>query len=102
VSAGTGAGELGATGRVVETMIPRRLDRLPWSRWHLLIVIGLGVTDPQLVPGLPPGRGGTTAPARGPGRRPPIAGGACALSRALCKSHSVPSRPISIEIGGAE
>jgi MFS family permease len=29
---------------VVETMIPRRLDRLPWSRWHWLIVIGLGIT----------------------------------------------------------
>ena len=25
-------------------MIPRRLDRLPWSRWHWMIVIGLGVT----------------------------------------------------------
>jgi MFS family permease len=36
--------DLGATGEVVETMIPRRLDRLPWSRWHWLIVIGLGVT----------------------------------------------------------
>jgi hypothetical protein len=30
---------LGATGAVVETMIPRRLDRLPWSRWHWLVVI---------------------------------------------------------------
>jgi MFS family permease len=36
--------ELGATGAVVETMIPRRLDRLPWSRWHWLVVIGLGIT----------------------------------------------------------
>ena len=27
---------------VIETRIPRRLDRLPWSRWHWLIVIGLG------------------------------------------------------------
>jgi MFS family permease len=26
----------------VETDIPARLDRLPWSRWHWLIVIGLG------------------------------------------------------------
>ena len=25
-------------------MIPRRLDRLPWSRWHWLIVAGLGIT----------------------------------------------------------
>jgi MFS family permease len=36
--------ELRATGAVVETMIPRRLDRLPWSRWHWLVVIGLGIT----------------------------------------------------------
>jgi MFS family permease len=26
----------------LETRIPARLDRLPWSRWHWLIVIGLG------------------------------------------------------------
>jgi MFS family permease len=32
------------TGAVVETMIPRRLDRLPWSRWHWLVVVGLGIT----------------------------------------------------------
>ena len=32
------------TGAIVETMIPRRLDRLPWSRWHWLVVIGLGIT----------------------------------------------------------
>jgi MFS family permease len=32
------------TGPVVETMIPRRLDRLPWSRWHWLVVVGLGIT----------------------------------------------------------
>src|SRR5689334_3665332 len=25
-------------------MIPRRLDRLPWSRWHWLVVVGLGIT----------------------------------------------------------
>ena len=37
-------GELGATGETVETMIPRRLDRLPWSRWHWIVVIGLGIT----------------------------------------------------------
>ena len=29
---------------VVHTDIPFRLDRLPWSRFHLLVVIGLGVT----------------------------------------------------------
>ena len=26
----------------VETRIPARLDRLPWSRFHWLVVIGLG------------------------------------------------------------
>ncbi|MCI3276455.1 MFS transporter [Streptomyces cylindrosporus] len=30
------------TGRTVTTNIPARLDRLPWSRWHWTIVIGLG------------------------------------------------------------
>ena len=29
------------TGRIT-TDIPARLDRLPWSRWHWLVVIGLG------------------------------------------------------------
>jgi MFS family permease len=29
-------------GRTIETQVPARLDRLPWSRWHWLIVIGLG------------------------------------------------------------
>jgi MFS family permease len=38
------AGDLGGTTRVVETMIPHRLDRLPWSRWHWRVVIGLGIT----------------------------------------------------------
>lgn len=28
----------------VETNVPARLDRLPWSRWHLLVVIALGIT----------------------------------------------------------
>ncbi|MFJ9054866.1 MFS transporter [Streptomyces sp. NPDC102409] len=33
----------GAPGGVtVTTRIPARLDRLPWSRWHWMIVIGLG------------------------------------------------------------
>jgi MFS family permease len=31
-------------GEVVHTRIPARLDRLPWSRWHWLIVTGLGIT----------------------------------------------------------
>ena len=28
----------------VTTDIPARLDRLPWARWHWLVVIALGVT----------------------------------------------------------
>ncbi|MFF5932129.1 MFS transporter [Streptomyces sp. NPDC012508] len=31
----------GSTGTVT-TAVPARLDRLPWSRWHWMIVIGLG------------------------------------------------------------
>ena len=31
-----------AHGATVETRIPARLDRLPWARWHWLVVIGLG------------------------------------------------------------
>jgi MFS family permease len=31
-----------ADAAVVETAIPSRLDRLPWSRFHWLVVIGLG------------------------------------------------------------
>ncbi|MEU3343535.1 MFS transporter [Streptomyces sp. NPDC006700] len=30
------------SGRTVTTDIPARLDRLPWSRWHWTIVVGLG------------------------------------------------------------
>ena len=36
---------LTATGdelRTIETNIPARLDRLPWSRWHWRILVGLG------------------------------------------------------------
>lgn len=29
---------------IFETMIPARLDRLPWSRFHWLLVVGLGIT----------------------------------------------------------
>src|SRR6187455_2390735 len=28
--------------RTIETSIPARLDRLPWSRFHWLVIIGLG------------------------------------------------------------
>ncbi len=33
-----------APGGWIETRIPHRLDRLPWSRWHWLVVSALGVT----------------------------------------------------------
>jgi MFS family permease len=28
----------------VESDIPARMDRLPWSKWHWMVVIGLGIT----------------------------------------------------------
>ena len=28
----------------ITTMVPARLDRLPWSSWHWLVVTALGVT----------------------------------------------------------
>ena len=28
----------------VETRVPARLDRLPWSRWHTLVIFALGIT----------------------------------------------------------
>src|SRR5512132_1986492 len=31
-------------GTLLLTDVPGRLDRLPWSRWHLRLVIALGVT----------------------------------------------------------
>ena len=31
-------------GQWIETDVPARMDRLPWSRWHWLIVTALGVT----------------------------------------------------------
>src|SRR4051794_13880000 len=31
-----------AQGRIVETRIPARLDRLPWARWHWMVLAGLG------------------------------------------------------------
>src|SRR6266545_1098120 len=33
-----------AAGEVVTTDIPARLDRLPWSRFHWLVVVALGIT----------------------------------------------------------
>ncbi|HLK88844.1 MAG TPA: MFS transporter, partial [Polyangia bacterium] len=30
--------------RWIETDVPARLDRLPWSGWHTLVVVALGIT----------------------------------------------------------
>lgn len=43
VSSGGNAGRDEA-GRVIETDIPARLDRLPWSGFHTRVVVALGVT----------------------------------------------------------
>ena len=34
----------GASSAPISTNIPQRMDRLPWSRWHWLVVTALGVT----------------------------------------------------------
>jgi MFS family permease len=47
VSANAAAGHLGVTGgtgKTTKTDIPARLDRLPWSRWHWLVIVALGIT----------------------------------------------------------
>ncbi|MFI6344423.1 MFS transporter [Streptomyces sp. NPDC050560] len=42
-SAGAGSpGSVPGSEGTVTTAVPARLDRLPWSRWHWMIVIGLG------------------------------------------------------------
>src|SRR5881398_777777 len=33
-----------ANGETIESYVPARLDALPWSRWHWLIVVALGAT----------------------------------------------------------
>lgn len=33
-----------ADGELIESYVPARLDALPWSRWHWLIVVSLGAT----------------------------------------------------------
>jgi MFS family permease len=34
----------GAAGHTVESRIPARMDRLPWARWHWLVIAALGIT----------------------------------------------------------
>ncbi|OJU83380.1 MAG: MFS transporter [Solirubrobacterales bacterium 70-9] len=31
-----------AEGNEIETKVPARLDRLPWAKWHWMVIIGLG------------------------------------------------------------
>ena len=31
-------------GQATKTLVPARMDRLPWSRWHWMVVIALGIT----------------------------------------------------------
>jgi MFS family permease len=33
-----------ASGEFITSDVPARMDRLPWSRWHYLVVIALGIT----------------------------------------------------------
>jgi MFS family permease len=47
VSGSAGSGQIGVTGgtgKTIRTNIPARLDRLPWSRWHWLVIVSLGIT----------------------------------------------------------
>jgi MFS family permease len=41
-SPGAGPVGPGATDDIIETRVPARLDRLPWSRWHWVVLLGLG------------------------------------------------------------
>src|ERR1700687_550102 len=36
--------DVAARQEIFETLIPARLDRLPWSEFHWMLVIGLGIT----------------------------------------------------------
>ena len=36
--------EASAVGNATESRIPSRMDRLPWARWHWLVILALGVT----------------------------------------------------------
>ena len=49
-----------SSGKWIETAIPARMDRLPWSRWHWLVVVALGVT--WILDGLQSTLGGAIGP----------------------------------------
>jgi hypothetical protein len=36
--------EGGAVTQTVESKVPARIDRLPFSRWHWLVIFALGIT----------------------------------------------------------
>jgi MFS family permease len=36
--------ESAVSDRVIETDVPQRMDRLPWSRWHARIIVALGTS----------------------------------------------------------
>src|SRR5438874_295565 len=38
------SGSVGPDAKASRTNVPQRMDRLPWSRWHWLVVISLGIT----------------------------------------------------------
>ncbi|RDU95455.1 MFS transporter [Trinickia dinghuensis] len=40
----TAAPRPASSGSIIETDLPSRLDRLPWGRFHTLIVVALGIT----------------------------------------------------------
>ncbi|TDD44612.1 hypothetical protein E1263_40365 [Kribbella antibiotica] len=33
-----------AEGKAIPSLVPARMDRLPWTRFHWMIVVGLGVS----------------------------------------------------------
>jgi MFS family permease len=35
---------VGPDTKAVRTNVPARMDRLPWSRWHWLVIVSLGIT----------------------------------------------------------
>jgi len=39
-----GVGQVMAAGKTVRSLVPARMDRLPWTRFHWLVIIGLGVS----------------------------------------------------------
>ena len=44
VEGGAGTPERVAIGSIVDTDISARLDRLPWGRFHVLVIVALGIT----------------------------------------------------------